>query len=831
MMPGKRDILVCRILATVKFAAAFLLVFLHTNGYAQSAQKAAAEAPEFWLWSFLGRLHPLAVHFPVSLLVIAAILELFTIRNFNSRYRAGINLLVMAGALSAIIAVAFGWLLAGSGDYGEELLDIHEWMGMATAGLGLAASILLLRVKKRSKPSLVKTYRAILFITAAGVSVAGHYGASLTHGKDYLSSAIPWSKDYIAPVDFAQFASLDNDTSKLNAQQSLELSVQVRGIFAHNCYKCHGAQKVKGDLRLDSKTMALRGGESGTVIIPGKPQDSDLFRRITLPKDHKDVMPSEGKQLAENEIRMIKFWIQKGAPWPEAEKDKLFRVAKLAPRNPALPVGLTASGNPVDMWVNEYYKKNKIEWTKVVDDKTYLKRIYLDIIGLLPTYQDQRLFAADIHPNKRALWVTKLLGQDEDYAIHWLTFWNDALRNDYTGTGYITGGRFDITNWLYSSLLKNKPYDQFVKELISPDKESKGFIKGIQWRGVVNASQRTEMQAAQNVAQVFLGLNLKCASCHNSFVSNWKLDQAYGFANIFADSSLEINRCDKPTGKFIGASMLWRELGSIDSNAKSEVKQQELADLMVKPDNGRLYRTIVNRMWAQLMGRGLIEPVDVMDNEPWSQDLLDWMASNFVQNKYDIKQLIYLVATSNAYQQPSVGFKRSGDIMQQNFQFKGMLRKRMTAEQFSDAVGQIIGPVFPDSTVKYNPYVSSAVNKPSYNRAATVVNNTFLTALGRPNRENVSTGRESQANLLQALELTNGERFNAVLIKGAEQWKKEYGQTDMIIREMFRRALGREPSEAEFKSAKNILGESPAVETIADFFWVIMLLPEFQIIY
>ncbi|MEP7258537.1 MAG: PSD1 and planctomycete cytochrome C domain-containing protein [Flavitalea sp.] len=810
--------------------AAFFLAILHINGYAQSAQK-AADAPEFWLWSFLGRLHPLAVHFPVSLLLIAAILELITIRNFNSRYRAGINLLVIAGAISAVISVAFGWLLAGSGEYGEDLLDIHEWTGMATAGLGLAAVLILFLNKERRLPSLVKTYRAILFITALGVSVAGHYGSSLTHGKDYLSSALPWSKEYIAPVDFAQFASVDNDTSKLNAQQTLELSVQVRGIFAHNCYKCHGAQKVKGDLRLDSKTMAFRGGESGVVIIPGKPQDSDLFRRITLPKGHEDIMPSEGKQLTGNEIRMIKFWIQKGAPWPEAEKDKLFRVAELAPRNPALPAGLTANANPVDMWVSEYYKKNKIGWTKPVDDKTFLKRIYFDLIGLMPSYQDQISFATDTRPDKRTQWVNKLLSQDEDYALHWLTFWNDALRNDYTGTGYVTEGRFDITNWLYSSLLKNKPYDQFVKELISPDKDSKGFIKGIQWRGVINASQRTEMQAAQNVAQVFLGLNLKCASCHNSFVSNWKLDQAYGFANIFADSSMEINRCDKPTGKFTGSSMLWKELGSIDSTAKSEVKQQQLADLMVKPDNGRLYRTIVNRMWAQLMGRGLIEPVDVMDNEPWSQDLLDWMASNFVQNKYDIKQLICLVATSNAYQQPSVGFKRSEEIMQQNFQFRGMLRKRMTAEQFSDAVGQIIGPVFPDSVVKYNPYASSAVVKHAYNRASTVVNNTFLTALGRPNRENVSTGRESQANLLQALELTNGERFNEVLERGAEQWKKEFGQTDMIVREMFRRALSREPSEAEFNSAKAILGSSPGTEAIADFFWAILLLPEFQIIY
>ena len=168
---------------------------------------------------------------------------------------------------------------------------------------------------------------------------------------------------------------------------------------------------------------------------------------------------------------------------------------------------------------------------------------------------------------KRSERVRQLLDRGDDYATNWLTFWNDALRNDYTGTGYITGGRSDISGWLYNALKNNKPYNEFVTQLISPDKESKGFIEGIQWRGVVNASQRTEIQAAQNVSQVFLGLNIKCASCHNSFINEWKLEDAYALANVFSDSSLEINRCDKPTGKYTNARILWPQLGTIDNNA------------------------------------------------------------------------------------------------------------------------------------------------------------------------------------------------------------------------------------------------------------------------
>ncbi len=118
-----------------------------------------------------------------------------------------------------------------------------------------------------------------------------------------------------------------------------------------------------------------------------------------------------------------------------------------------------------------------------------------------------------------------------------------------------------------------------------------------------------------------------------------------------------------------------------------------------------------------------------------------------------------------------------------------------------------------------------------YPRASLVMNNVFLTALGRPNRETVSTSRESQANLLQSLELTNGGRFNEALKKGAVSWSQKYRQGDLIIKEIYRKALGREPQEKEWKVAKQVLGTAPGTEAIQDLFWAIMLLPEFQIIY
>ncbi|WP_153795939.1 DUF1549 domain-containing protein [Foetidibacter luteolus] len=804
--------------------------------HAQSEVAESTPPPaSFWLWDFFGRLHPLVVHFPVGLLFFAAILELFTLKNFRAKLRPGINVLVVAGAVSAVVSAVFGLLLARNGDYGKDILAIHQWTGIATALLGVLALVILRRAEKQNNSSLVKAYRGVLFFTALGVSVAGHYGGSLTHGSDYLSETLPWSEGYKPGISSSiNFASLKDDTAKLTPNQEAELSMQVKTIFAHNCYKCHGSEKVKGDLRLDVKEMIFKGGEHGPVIVAGNALESEILKRITLPEGDKKAMPSKDKRLSQQEIDIIKLWIQKGAPWPaNSEKDVMFRVARLQPRNPPLPKATEGLTNPVDIWVNEYFKKNETDWPELVADRVYLKRIYLDIIGLLPTPEEEKNFTADKRTDKRAQWVRQLLNRNDDYAGHWLTFWNDALRNDYTGTGYITGGRFNISDWLYKSLQSNKPYNQFVQELISPTEESKGFIEGIKWRGVINASQKTEMQAAQNVSQVFLGLNLKCASCHNSFISNWKLSDAYAFATIFADTALEINRCDKPTGKFIKPAMLWSELGNIDSAATTSVKRKQLSENITNPLNGRLYRTLVNRVWAQMMGRGLVEPVDVMDNEPWSQDLLDWMAFNFVEGKCDIKELIYLIATSNTYQLPSVAVKDPNKITAQDFKFKGMLRKRMTAEQFSDAVSEVIEPVFPDSLMGYNPYKEKGKEsiKPLFTRAALVINNPFLIALGRPSRETVSTGRESQANLLQALELTKGERLDGALKSGAEKWLKQYQKADVIINELYSRAFNRQPDKKEFEAAKKALGDNPGVAEVQDLFWAVVLLPEFQIIY
>jgi uncharacterized membrane protein len=822
-----------------KFLLALLLVFftcaeLLQPAFAQEGTPSSDEST-FWLWHFLGRLHPMIVHFPIALLVFAAVLELFTLRKYKSKFRPGIQLLVLTGAISAVIAAVFGWLLAESDAIEGELLDLHQQVGIATAVLSLLVLFFLRKAEKTPFPNQIKLYRTFLFIAALGVSVSGHFGASLTHGEEFLTEVLPWSSDseqpgesISAPINLAAYQ------SDLSPESEMKLIGEVRMVLAHNCYKCHSGAKIEGELRLDEKEFVFAGGESGAILVPGNPAESEMIRRINLRKGHKNVMPSKGKLLSDSEKQLLELWIAKGAPWPDgAAQQSIYRVAELAPRKPNLPRATAGMSNPIDLLVNEYFKENKIDWQAKTDDRTYLRRIYLDVVGLIPSSEELEAFSQDSRPDKRAIWLQNLLSRNDDYAMHWLTFWNDALRNDYTGTGYITNGRFNITDWLYTSIRDNKPYDQFVKQLLNPDEKSKGFIEGIRWRGTVNASQRTEMQAAQNVGQVILGLNLKCASCHDSFISDWKLEEAYAFANVFADSTLEVSRCEQPTGTMAKTKILWEELGDIDSAANRAEKLRQLADRLVQPANGRMYRTIVNRVWKQMMGRGIVEPVDEMDNLPWSQDLLDWLAVDFVENGYDLKRLVFLIASSNIYQSQSVSVESADKLIADDFQFKGLIRRRMTAEQFSDAVSQMIYPLFDSTEMKYKPYelIPAEVKKPSFARASLVANNPFLTALGRPNREIVSTSRDSQASLLQALELTNGERLNTALKNGAEKWKANYPNTDQLTQELYQKALNRKPSPKELQIAKTALGPNPGSDQIQDFFWAVLLLPEFQMVY
>lgn len=472
------------------------------------------------------------------------------------------------------------------------------------------------------------------------------------------------------------------------SQPTVDFAHEVMPVLQKHCAKCHTGDQKKGGLAMNTRAELLAGGESGKVVVPGDAAKSHMIELLES-SDDSVWMPPEGPRVSAKEIATLKKWIDQGAPWDTGiTLGKSAWEPPLKPRLVTLPPAQNGRDHPIDRLLDADLAQRSQSHPQAVSDAAFLRRATLDAIGLLPMPEELQAFAADQSSNKREQWIDQLLTNDIAYADHWLTTWNDLLRNDYTGTGFITGGRKQITPWLYAALRENKPYDVFVRELISPTTESTGFIDGIKWRGDVNASQTREIQFAQNVSQVFLGINMKCASCHDSFIDRWTLSEAYNLAAIYSDHPLELNRCDKPTGEMATPKWIFPELGDIDSKAPKTKRLQQLAALMTHPDNGRFTRTLVNRIWAQLMGRGIVHPVDAMHTRPWNEDLLDYLAVQFAKDGYDLRKFIRFIMTSQAYQSQAVILEKEPG---EDYVYAGPIAKRMTAEQLLDSIWQITG--------------------------------------------------------------------------------------------------------------------------------------------
>jgi hypothetical protein len=561
---------------------------------------------------------------------------------------------------------------------------------------------------------------------------------------------------------------------------------------------------------------------------------SELHNRVTTKDPELRMPPGKAPPLTAKEVAVLAKWIDDGLPWePGFTFKPATYVAPLKPRKVALPAAKPGREHPIDRILDAYFAANKVPTPEPLDDAAFARRVYFDLIGLPPAAGELESFLADTDKAKRAKLVRKLLAEERSYADHWLAFWNDVLRNEYRGTGYIDGGRKQITGWLYKSLLENKPYDQFVRELIVPTPESEGFAKGIKWRGAVNASQIVELQFSQNIGQVFFGANLKCASCHDSFIDNWKLDDAYGLAAVIADKPLPEYRCDKPTGRTAGPKFLFPELGKIDPSAPKKKRLEQLAALVTHPDNGRFTRTIANRIWHRFMGRGIVHPVDVMGNKPWSEDLLDYLAVYFAENGYDLKKLMEHIATSQAYQSKAVTLAKE---VSDGYVFRGPELKRLSAEQFLDAIWMLTGTAPAKQSGAFQgaipPFPSSVPKERQFVRATLVDCDPLMRSLGRPNREQVVTTRPDQLSTLQALDLANGQILTSTLDRGAANILKANPKAtpDELVDWVYLRALSRKPAAGERAAAKQLLGDKPTSASLADLLWAVVMLPEFQLV-
>ncbi len=606
----------------------------------------------------------------------------------------------------------------------------------------------------------------------------------------------------------------------------------IKPIFEASCIKCHARGRDKGGFQLETRESLLKGGDSGPAVIVGKSQESHLIA-LVAGTDPDEVMPKKGTRLTPAQVGLLRAWIDQGLVWDAAINFTRPPALNLAPHLPSLSVRTNGAPNPVDQLLKPYYAAHGVKPGRVVSDALFARRASLDVTGLLPSPEELAAFIKDRSADKRAKLVEGLLADNQRYAENWLSFWNDLLRNDYRGTGYIDGGRKQISAWLFNSLSNNLPYDKFVAALIDPSPETRGFTDGIIWRGVVNASQAPPMQAAQNISQVFMGVNLKCASCHDSFINDWRLADSYGLASLYSDGPLQMFLCDKPTGKSAAAQFIYPQLGEIDAKADKAARLRRLAEIISGPKDGRLTRTVVNRYWGRLFGHALVEPVDDMEQPAWNQDVLDWLAEDFAANHYDLKHLLARIMTSQAYQLSAVSLEESAA---KNFVFHGPAVRRMSAEQFRDALGQVTGVWYPKSELRGDTGEVGEV------RACQVAADPLMTALGRPNREVVVTTRSTAATTLQALELTNGETLARILEAGAARLAHSAQDSATLVERIYAQALGRAPTSKEAALARSLFETESASaadatagpdrkQALEDLLWSIAMLPEFQLIY
>lgn len=523
---------------------------------------------------------------------------------------------------------------------------------------------------------------------------------------------------------------------------------------------------------------------------------------------------------------------------PEADSPSAWRrrvreeLASL-PQPEPLP---TVGAHPIDALLAGWWSDRGLTEPEPCDDRRFVRRIHLDLVGLLPDEDVVRRFVDDTSAHKRTVLIDRLLADDAAYAEHWITFWADLLRDDQAT--YIAVTRHPITAWLLAALRTNKPYDEMVAALLDPrEPEAAGFARGIEWSFSSSVSEIPSMQVAQVTAQVFLGVNLKCASCHDHFTRPWRLEQSWAFAGYFAADNLQPHRCDVPHGAAAAPKFLFDALedeasgGPLAADADLAARRRAAAVLVTRPRNPRFARTLVNRLFKKLIGQGLIDATDDLDGRTaFRPELLDRLAYDFMAGDYDLRRLLRTIVTSRVYQMQPADGERPAEASDDEPPFVGPRLRRLTAEQFLDAICCVTGD-WPAAAP-----ISVRVDNPRVRAWRHAAPNRVAVMLGRSNREVVVSARPDRASMLEALEMVNGDVLAGYLAGGARRILASGPGTatdpSRIVDTLTLRAYARPATAEEQAVARELLG--PAGDRQAgceDLLWLLVMNPEFQYLY
>jgi len=488
-----------------------------------------------------------------------------------------------------------------------------------------------------------------------------------------------------------------------------------------------------------------------------------------------------------------------------------------------------AKNNYIDDLVQAKWYKLKLEPSPLADDATFLRRAMIDCIGTLPTATEVREFLADASPNKRAEWVDKILARNE-YADYWAIKWGDMLRNKRRNGKEAQRGTYAFHAWIRNAFATNMPYNQFVRNIIAAQGTVDQHPPVIWYREVRNLVHQTN-----DTSQLFLGTRINCAQCHHHPYEKWSQDDYYQFQAFFARMGRKAGETSGEPAIFVksdgavrnpatGKNVSPRGLDGPELTiSEDEDPRQKLVDWMTAPENPMFARAITNRIWAHFLGRGLVEPVDDMrvTNPPSNPELLDAMARDLVDHKFDLKHLIRTVMNSTTYQLSSEPAERNIDD-QQNY--ARAYPRRIIAEVILDGVSQVTGA---DEKFDNLPPGTRSIQLPDES-----VNSYFLDVFGRPTRETpCECERPREANLAQTLHLLNSTDLQGKIAneKGrVAAHVKAKKPASEILEDLYLAAFGRLPRTDENEKVLAYVSTQPDARAAwEDVVWAMLNSKEF----
>jgi hypothetical protein len=496
------------------------------------------------------------------------------------------------------------------------------------------------------------------------------------------------------------------------------------------------------------------------------------------------------------------------------------------PDRPVPDAGEFVANNPIDTLVLANLKELRLKPAQLAPDAVFLRRAYLDALGTLPTPGETRAFLADADAKKREKLIAALVDRPE-FAEYWAQKWSDLLRNEEKALD--KKGVAVFYRWIAAQLAADRPLNEFARDVVAARGSTYANPPANFWRAV-----RDPLQRSESVAQVFLGIRVGCARCHNHPFDRWTIDDYYGFGALFARIEYRVlandRRDDLDKHEFVGEQVVWQNRTAELPNPRTKQSAKPrflgaptpemgdaddrlgaVADWIASPTNPFFARAQVNRIWLHLMGRGLVDPNDDfrITNPPTNPELLDWLARDFAAGGFRLKRTVRTIMTSRTYQLAASA--RDRGTMSDDLHHAHALVQPLEAEQLLDALSQVTGV-----PVRFGGYPlglrANQIPAPPQTgrRGFEGMGERFLKTFGKPERLlTCECERNDDPGLLQAFQLITGDLMNA-LVKNADNKLGKMlsaGKSDTeMLDEFYLAALCRAPTPAESKKLLAYLG-------------------------